>query len=627
MCSIFGIITNGERLSEGLQEKFLQSLHHRGPDDNGVFCDGTAMIGMNRLSIIDLETGHQPISDEDGSLQICFNGEIYNYQELRKTLISKGHRFKTTSDTEVILHAYEEYGPDCLQQLNGMFAFVIWNTVSREGFIARDRLGIKPLYYSFENGRLCFASELKSMLAVLDDPGEVNRLGLSRYFSFGYVPSPQTPFTKIKKLPAGYYMSFRKGNLDLRSFWNVSLGASEAGSPFDLQEEIGEIASTLETAIGMELMSDVPLGCFLSGGVDSSAIVALAQKYQNNPLHTFCFKFAEKTHDESEDALVVARHLNSTHHEIQFSKKEIIDALEALTDSLDEPFADSTFLTLSLLSGEVRKHVKVILTGMGGDEVFTGYPTIKAHRFMQAFKRLPSFIRQGIVPPLVNALPVSNKYFSFEFKAKRFVRGQDFPQEVQHFIWMENFSLQEKKQLLGDFVPERSVIETYENVLQELARCDARDPMNRILYLDMKFFLENNGLFQIDRSTMAHSLEARVPLLNTRVLDKLFTIPFDLKFYKAQTKYLLTQAVRNHLPRSVFTKPKKGFGPPASIWLRTFLKDFLLQTLSQEQLSNSPLNYDIVQSMIREHLRSTADHGRALWSLLIFQMWWKKYAR
>jgi asparagine synthase (glutamine-hydrolysing) len=294
-------------------------------------------------------------------------------------------------------------------------------------------------------------------------------------------------------------------------------------------------------------------------------------------------------------------------------------------DSLDEPFADSTFLTLSLLSREVRKDVKVVLTGMGGDEVFTGYPTIKAHKYQRMFRWAPSFIRQGLLPPLVNSLPVSDKYFSFEFKAKRFIRGQDFPQEIQHFIWMQYFSLEEKKRLLGDFVPETTLKETYANVYSELDRCDAKDLMNRILYLDMKYFLENNGLFQVDRSSMAHSLEARVPLLNKIVLDKLFAMPFDHKYYLGQTKHPLREAVRNLLPGRVFTKPKKGFGPPVSIWLRTLMKEFMMDNLSEKSLSRSPLDTTYVSRMISEHMGKKADHGRSLWAILVFHLWWEKY--
>ena len=376
----------------------------------------------------------------------------------------------------------------------------------------------------------------------------------------------------------------------------------------------------------MELMSDVPIGCFLSGGIDSSAIAAYASKFHSSRLHTFCYKFAERTHDESADAREVAARLGSEHHEVIISEADTLSGLESMMDSLDEPFSDSTFLTLSLLSREVSKSVKVVLTGMGGDEVFTGYPTIRAHRYQNWFRMLPKFVRMGIIPPIINSLPVSDKYFSFEFKAKRFIRGQEFPSEIQHFIWMQNFQLDEKASLLQGFSPERSLAETYANVSEELSRCDAKDTMNRIMYLDMKFFLENNGLFQVDRSTMAYSLEARVPLLNKLTMDTLFQIPFAMKFYKGETKRLLKDAMRDFFPGNVLTRPKKGFGPPVSIWLRTFMREFMQDAIGGDSLKGSPLNPNLVNRMIREHLERKADHGRALWTILVFHLWWRKYA-
>lgn len=626
MCGIFGVISYDKPVPDRVAENFVQALGHRGPDDHGVYQEENVLIGMNRLSIIDLAAGHQPISNENETLQICFNGEIYNYLELREYLAAKGHRFKTSSDTEVVLRLYEECGEDCLTKLNGMFSFVIWDCERKKAFISRDPLGIKPLYYAGKGGRFYFASELKAILAVVPDLGKLDELALSRYFSFGYIPSPQTPFSEVKKLPAGHYLVYDANGMALHSYWNIRLGESEVVSEKgDYPDNIG-IDSVLRDSVKMELMSDVPLGCFLSGGVDSSAIAALAQDCIKKPLHTFCFKFSENTHDESADAAIVARHLNSIHHEIEFSQNDILKNLYGIADSMDEPFADSTYLTLSLLSREVRKNVKVILTGMGGDEVFTGYPTIKAHQYnMRYYRKLPGILRKGIIPSLVNRLPVSNKYFSFEFKAKRFVRGQDYPGEIQHFIWMEHFSLEDKRKLLGGFAPEKSVMDTYSNVEDELKRCDAQTLMNRILYLDMKYFLENNGLFQADRATMAHSLEARVPLLNSRVLDKMFKVPFYYKYYKGQSKYPLRHAVRSMLPNRVFAKPKKGFGPPVSSWLRAFLKGFLLETLSKSRLSHTPLSYAFVSRMINEHLAGEADHGRSLWLVLIFQLWWNKY--
>lgn len=625
MCGIFGYIDAQRAVPEGLTERLVRIQSHRGPDDHGTYREDGVLIGMNRLAIIDLNTGHQPIANEDGSLVICFNGEIYNYLDLRRELESRGHIFATRTDTEVILHAYEEYGSGCLGRLNGMFAFVIWNRKTRECFLARDRLGIKPLYYSVRSGRLCFASELKTMLQAVEDTGGIDTLALSRFFSFWYVPTPQTPFRNIAKLKPGHCLTFRDGVADIRRYWSLDLSPGE-GVRRSEEEVVEQLREVLDRAVGMELMSDVPLGCFLSGGVDSSAVVALAQRALGRQVKTFCYRFDEATHDESADARLVAEHLHTDHHEIRVGREAMLAALEDLPRSLDEPFGDATYLSLLLLCREVRRFVTVSLTGMGGDEVFTGYPTIRAHRYMRLFRKLPAFVRQGLAPALINRLPPSDKYFSLEFKAKRFIRGQEHSPEVQHFMWMENFTFQEKRALLGDFAPESGPEETYANVLEELEHCRARDPYNRILYLDVRFFLENNGLFQVDRASMASSLEARVPLLNTLVLDFMAGVPFGLKFRNGELKRLLRRAVCDVLPARVFAKPKKGFAPPVSSWLRTVYREKLEVTLSPGGLKGSPLAAPVVQQMIREHLDGRVDHGRALWMLLIFQLWWNEYA-
>jgi asparagine synthase (glutamine-hydrolysing) len=625
MCGIFGLIDTARSIPEDLTERLIRVQNHRGPDDHGVHAEEGVLLGMNRLAIIDIDTGHQPIFNEDGSLLICFNGEIYNYLELRRELIDRGHAFSTRTDTEVVLHAFEEWGSGCLIRFNGMFAFAIWNRRSGECFLARDRLGIKPLYYAARQGRLCFASELKTMLQMVEDTGGLDTLALSRFFSFWYVPTPQTPFKGISKLRPGHFLRFINGETSISRWWNIELGQSEGVAMTEV-EAVAMLRDILFRAVGMELMSDVPLGCFLSGGVDSSAVVAFAQQALGRQVKTFCYRFQESTHDESADARIVAEHLGTEHHEILVDRQAMLSALEDLPQTMDEPFGDSTFISLLLLSREVRRHVTVSLTGMGGDEVFTGYPTIRGHRYMSLYRRLPVALRQGLIPAVVNRLPVSDKYFSLEFKAKRFIRGQDQPPEIQHFQWMENFTFPEKKALLGDFAPETSLEETYAPVLEELTACDAHETMNRILFLDARFFLENNGLFQVDRASMANSLEARVPLLNTLVLDFLAEVPFSLKYRRGELKRLLRQAVRKDLPARVFAKPKKGFAPPVSSWLRTVYREMLVETLSPAALRTSPLSGEVVGKMIVEHLGERYDHGRALWMLLVFQLWWKTYA-
>lgn len=448
MCGIFGIVRHdGREIPPGTIEDMAELLKHRGPDHTGIHSEPHCALGNNRLAIIDLNTGNQPIYNEDGRLLIVFNGEIYNYRCLRGVLEQAGHRFATRSDTEVILHAFEEYGPSCIDHLNGMFAFAIWNIETRELFMARDRLGIKPLYVIESDGMFAFASEPKALLKLLPHSPRPDWTAISRFFSFGYFPMEDCAFEGIEKFPAGHFGWVRNGRLDRTRFWAPSYGLGN-DMPFD---EVCRHAETLvEDVIRKELESDVPVGVFLSGGLDSSLVAHYMRKLSDDGISSFSLGFEETSHDESAEAQSIADHLGLDHHSYRMTRDMLRNSLLQVADCMDEPFGDSTVLPLYILSKLTRDEVKVTLTGWGGDELFAGYPTYSAHRLAETYRRLPGILTKSVIPTLVNRLPVSDKYMSFEFKAKRFIQGMDLSPEEQHFLWMGYFGEAGKLRLFGD---------------------------------------------------------------------------------------------------------------------------------------------------------------------------------
>jgi asparagine synthase (glutamine-hydrolysing) len=623
MCGIFGIVAaDGQELAPEAAQPMLEALRHRGPDSHGLHREPGAQIGMTRLAIVDLATGDQPIYNEDRSLLIVYNGETYNHALLRRELEDRGHVFSTRSDAETVLHAYEQWGARCLQRLNGMFAFAVWDTARRRLFLARDRLGIKPLYLAELPWGMAFASEAKALLPLLPGGGRPDWTALYRFFSFGYVPSPQSPFAGIRKLAPGHHLVFAQGRPRITRWWTPRYGG---GPAMEFEEARRELLSRLERAVGLELMSDVPVGVFLSGGLDSSAVAYFAAR-AGQRMHSFALSFTEATHDESQDALQVAERLRLNHHQLTFDRPRLERSLWEVAECLDEPFGDSTVLPLLALSRFARERVKVVLTGWGGDEIFAGYPTYRAHRLARIYRRLPGWLTRGLIPALINRLPVSDRYMSFEFKAKRFVKGVDLPPELQHFLWMGYFDDQEKQRLLRPEVLRQVEGDTLEPVRRVMSELEGEDLVSRIMHLDALFFLEGNGLFQADRMMMAASLEGRVPLLNLELLEFINPLPWWVKMRRGRPKELLRRAMNGILPPAILNKPKKGFGPPSAIWVREVFGDLLEELCAPRRLeAQGVFNPAEVGRLLREHRRRRADHGRKLWALLSFQLWYSRF--
>ena len=624
MCSIFGIVkSDKEPIRPDLFGQMRDASIHRGPDDSGRYFEPGLAMGMNRLAIIDLRTGNQPIFNEDRSLVIIFNGEIFNHREIRTKLEKKGHTYTTNSDTETILHAFEEYGPDCVYHFNGMFAFAIWNISTKTLFLARDRLGIKPLYILKGDDYIAFASEAKCLLHLIPGGAKPDWNVLFRFFSFGYVPSPQSPFQDIEKILPGHYAWIRGTKIEKKCYFRPEYGL---GQREDIDKVVVRVEELLEQAVYLELISDVPIGVFLSGGLDSSIVAYYANKRSSQKTCSFALRFEEETHDESSDARLVAEHLGLEHKELFFSRDLLFDSLKQVSNLLDEPFGDSTVLPLYALSRFAREHVKVILTGWGGDEIFAGYPTYKAHQYSSYYRRLPLYLSTWLVPTLVDKLPVSDKYMSLEFKAKRFVKGANLAPELQHFLWMGYFDDATKVRIFRKHVLEQVTEGTLDHVLAVLETFREKDLVSRIMHLDALFFLEGNGLFQADRMTMAASIEARVPLLNNDLLEYVNALPIDVKLLGGKLKGLLKRVLESRLPHQILKKPKKGFGPPSSVWTRGIFADLLLTLFSRERVEEQGIfNYHEIKVIMDEHVTKKCDHGRNLWALLSFQLWYDKF--
>jgi len=623
MCGIFGLIHQfNDDVAIEMASSMQNSILHRGPDHSGVYSERGVVIGINRLAILDLSSGNQPIFNDDKSLVIVYNGEVYNHLEIRSELERKGHIFKTHCDTETILRAFMEWGEDSVIRLNGMFAFAIWDVRRRVLFIARDRLGIKPLYIAKLNRGYGFASEPKALLHLLPNGVSLDYNAISRYFSLGYVPYTDCAFSGIEKFPPAHYGYISLDNLEKKCYFKHHYGMA---SKTDIESASNRVIELIEQSVKSELQSDVPVGIFLSGGLDSSAVAVFAKKHSTQNPKSFALRFTEATHDESGDARIVANHLGLDHHEFTFDKQTLYDSLFKVADILDEPFGDSTVLPLLTLSQYTRNYVKVVLTGWGGDEIFAGYPTYKAHLYAALYRRLPNILGYSLIPSIVNRLPVSDKYMSFDFKAKRFIKGMDVLPELQHFIWMGYFDNIEKERL---FMPElhEFISVTYDAVSSVIDELTEHELVNRIMRLDGAFFLEGNGLFQADRMTMAASIEARVPLLNIKLIDYVNSLPASLKMKGGVQKYLLKKALKPYLPERIINKPKKGFGPPSSSWIRNVFSDVYKELFNEAIVTTHGIfQYKEIARLLNEHNSMKYDHGRKLWAILSFQLWYNRF--
>jgi asparagine synthase (glutamine-hydrolysing) len=630
MCGITGWATLDARTpppegARALLHSMCERMTHRGPDSEGLMVSTGVALGMRRLAIIDLQTGEQPVTSEDGQISVILNGEIYNYRSLRAQLEKRGHRFRSESDTEVLPHLYEEHGTEMVNHLNGMFAFALWDARARRLFIARDRFGEKPLYWGVFDRTLLFASEPKVLLAHPTVHPALDLNALRQYLSFDYVPAPHSIYQGIKKLPAAHTLTVEDGRVDVRPYWHLSYKKRD---PAPSEEEAAEeLRGLLEDSVRMRLVSDVPLGVLLSGGVDSSAVAAMAVRSSAEAVKTFSISFAETSFDESAHARAVAKFLGTDHHEERLSVDLAANLVGEIGSWMDEPFSDPSLVPTYLLSRFTRKHVTVALGGDGGDELFAGYPMYWGHNLARTYACLPRFLRRAIVEPLVRHLPVKTKNLSFDFKARRFVKGMEYDEVARHHVWFGSFAPDEQEQLLTAETKQGSEADVYSEARRLLMEdCDAENTTERMQSLDTRLYLAEDILTKVDRASMAVSLEVRAPFLDPRVAEYAASLPTDYKLRGRTTKYILKRAVGSLLPPFVTRRGKKGFGVPVAEWLKGRLRPLARDLLSVERIRKAGLfDAAYVQRLQDEHERGIANHRKLLWTLLMFELWHESF--
>ncbi|MEA5468996.1 asparagine synthase (glutamine-hydrolyzing) [Spirulina sp. 06S082] len=628
MCGICGVVYAdlNREVNAKLIDRMAERIIHRGPDEGGNYVSRNVGLGSRRLSIIDLAGGQQPIYNEDKTIWVVFNGELYNYRELTASLTRLGHKFYTETDTEVLVHAYEEFGDEFLEYLNGMFAFALWDSRRQRLIIGRDRMGIKPLYYTIHDDALIFGSELKTILAYPHLPRTIDLVALNEYLSFEYIPTPRTIFQGISKLPPGHALSYTEGELKVWQYWDINLSRSENIKPKQIKEYEQELLSVIKDAVRKEMVSDVPVGVLLSGGLDSSAIAAMMSEIAPGNVKSFSIRFDDPSFDESSYARKVAHHLQTEHYELTLTPKLTLDLVPQLAQFLDEPLGDSSIIPTFLLSQFTRHHVKVALGGDGGDELFAGYSTLQAHRLVEYYERLlPGFVRHRIIPWFVDRLPVSFDNISFDFKLRRFIAGRGIPIIMRHHQWLGSFTVDQKRQLLEPWTQLQEK-DTYQVAFDHQQQSQAQEALNQLLYCDLKLYLEGNILAKVDRASMANSLEVRVPLLNHTLVEYAAQMPHSLKLRGLTTKYILRRAMRNHLPKEIMQRGKKGFNMPVAKWFTGELRPLVEDMLSRERLQREGFfNADFVQQLLKEHMTGKADRRKLLWTLLVFELWYEHW--
>ncbi len=622
MCGIAGFIE--QRAGGALDERTLtldrmcRRIAHRGPDDQGMFVRGGVALGMRRLSIIDLAGGHQPLSGCDEQVTLVFNGEIYNYRELQPLLEARGHFFRTHSDTEAIVHAYEEFGPRCVDHLRGMYAFALWDERAQQLFIARDRVGKKPLYYTLTpDGAFVFGSELKSLLEHPSVERETNPVALDAYLSYGYVPDPLSIFKGIHKLPPGHHLRFAGGKVTIEQYWDFRYEPVEVKREEDYLEELRAL---LDEAVRLRLVSDVPLGAFLSGGVDSSAVVGLMSRHMSQPVKTFSIGFNEDTYNELKYARIAARHFGTDHHEFVVTP-DICDIVDELVWHFDEPFADSSAIPTYMVSKLAREHVTVVLSGDGGDELFAGYTRYVVDRKRSHLSRLPRVVREGLMQPLSESLPHGAW-------GRNYLRNVSLAPLDRYIDSISLFTELNKRSLYtNDFRGRLKDVDGSGAMFRRYAASvETGDAIDPLLYLDSKTYLPGDILTKVDRMSMAVSLEARVPLLDHKLIEFVTRIPASLKMKGLETKHIFKRAMSGIVPEEILHRPKQGFGVPVQEWINSQLKERIHETLTEQRTRERGLFDSLyVNVLLEEHERGRRDHSSTLWALLMLELWQRTF--
>jgi asparagine synthase (glutamine-hydrolysing) len=620
MCGICGVVSFQPDipLDRSVLQRMNASIRHRGPDDEGYYQDAQANLAMRRLSIIDLHTGQQPISNETGDVWVVYNGEIYNFKDVRAALEQRGHTFKTQTDTEIIVHAYEEYGDECVKYFNGMFAIALWDARKRRLFLARDRVGIKPLYYWADHFRLVFASELKALILHPDVPRQTNLAALDLFLTLEYIPAPHTIYEGIFKLLPGHTLVVEQGEIKSAQYWDVPY------QPVSQNEaECAEALSGLiNEAVRIRLISDVPLGAFLSGGIDSSTIVGYMSQNMSEPVQTFSIGFEDDTYDEVPYANEVAKHFGTNHH-VQVLKPDIATLVEQLVPHHDEPFADTSIFPTYLVSKLASQKVKVVLSGDGGDELFAGYDTYLAEKLDRYYGRLPGALRQRFLPKFAGWLPPQPAKKGLINKVKRMVEGGALDPSLQHTRWMMFLNSAEKDSLYrSDLHATLNDHLTAGYFGGYFEKANHFDNLAQQQYVDIKTYLADDILTKVDRMSMAVSIEARVPLLDYRIVEFALNLPPHMKLNGSRTKSILRNAVKGLVPDLVLEKPKQGFSIPMKHWLCTSLRPMMLDLLSKDSLNkHGYFDHQVVSNWTQEHLDGRANHSHRLWPLMVFEMW------
>jgi asparagine synthase (glutamine-hydrolysing) len=617
MCGIAGIAGSINDGDKTLVRKMTRLLAHRGPDDEDFHFEPHAALGHRRLSVIDLESGRQPLCNEDGTLWVVFNGEIYNFQELQKDLQQKGHVFKTRTDTEVIVHLYEEY-PDFIQKLDGMFAFALWDGKKKQMILGRDRMGKKPLFYSHTGGKLYFASELKSMAICPDISRDWNPEALHHFLSLNYIPGPLTLLKSVYKVKPGHFLAFRDNKIEEKGYWQIP--AQNTGKYQKEGEILEELKTGLLNSVKKRLISDVPLGMFLSGGIDSSLVLAALNELGHSKIKTFTIGFKDKHYDEAEKAKTIARHFGTDHHEF-ILEPNLADLLPKIIWHSDEPSGDSSCFPTYLLSQMARKNITVALSGDGGDEFFGGYNTYTADAWALFYRRLPLYIRKNLLLPMVKMLPSASH--PFEHRLKRFVEGGLLDPLRAHYFWNGSLLEEEKFRLYSPEMRDKlSSCDTF-NLFQELSKnAHFKNPMDLFMFIDQKTYLTDDILVKVDRMSMAHGLEVRSPLLDSKMIELSYQIPHNFKIRRGEKKYILKKLLSAMIPSHLFSKEKKGFSIPVQKWFRGELKNFLRGALRSETFTQLGFfDNKALDRLFNEHLSGKSNHGNILWSLMCLSIW------
>ncbi len=628
MCGIAGYFGQGD---QEILEKMTKTLRHRGPDDEGFYLADKVGLGHRRLAIIDLSSaGHQPMSNEQKNIWLVFNGEIYNFRELRQELISQGYKFKSNSDTEVIINLYATEGVEAFKKLNGMFALALYDAHQDKLILARDRLGKKPLYWGIFGATLIFGSELKALLEHPVCRREIDLESLNKYLLYEYVPTPRSIFKSVYKLEPGHYLSYDGQTVNKQKFWDITFQLSIKNYELSIQEAIKQLDVQINAAVKARLVSDVPLGVFLSGGIDSSTIAYYAQQNSTRPVKTFSIGFKEESFDESRYARLAAKHLGTEHQEKILSARDSLNLIPNIANLLDEPLADASILPTYLLSAFTKEQVTVALGGDGGDELFCGYDTFVAERLAGIYAKIPAVIRDKIISRVISHLPVSWRNISFDFKLKKFIAGfaeQNILRRNQG--WLGSFSREQRQRLFApDVWRELENTNEYEELDAYAANMAGQPDWNKLIYVYLRTYLMDDILVKVDRASMFKALEVRAPFLDYRLVDFVNGLPLDFKIRGLTTKFILKELMKNKLPAEIINRKKKGFGIPLAQWLAKELKPLLAELLNENYLQRQGLfSGSFVSKLVKDHLERRADNRKLLWTLLCFQLWQQKWLK